>query len=153
MASSTVYTKADEAAALNSNETSTPVCTPDAGVQSKRALRAFLKKQVEDAKGQGVQFTPHVKATMTKVSDPILFAHLVSVFFEDVFEKYEATFCGLDVSASRGLGDLFNKMEGHALEADILSDMETCCARRPELAVYWVQALAEQVEEAEWYEW
>ena len=143
MASSTVYTKADEAPALRSNETSTPVSTPDAGVRSKRALRAFLKKQIEDAQGQGVQFTPHVKATMTKVSDPVLLAHLVSVFFESVFEKYEATFGALGVSSSNGLGDLFAKLEGHPLEAEIQADMQACCAKRPELAMYWVQALVE----------
>ncbi len=107
----------------------------DASVMSKRALRAFLKEQIEDAKAQGVLFSVHLKATMMKVSDPIIFGHVVSVFFEDVFEKYAETFRTLGVSANNGLGDLYAKIEGHPQEAEIRADIDTCCARRPELAM------------------
>ena len=107
----------------------------DASVMSKRALRAFLKEQIEDAKARGVLFSVHLKATMMKVSDPIIFGHVVSVFFEDVFEKYAETFRALGVSANNGLGDLYAKIEGHPQEAEIRADIDTCCARRPELAM------------------
>ena len=82
------------------------------------------------------------------VSDSITFGHVLSVFFDDIFEKYAETFRAIGVSANNGLGDLFAKIEGHPQHAEIQTDIEACCSRRPELATYWVQALAEQAVEA-----
>ena len=109
----------------------------DVSVMSRAALRAFLAEQVEDAKQQGVLFSVHLKATMMKVSDPIIFGHVVSVFFQDVFEKHAATFAELGISPNDGLGDLFAKIEGlpedqrRAIEADI----QACYEARPKLAM------------------
>jgi isocitrate dehydrogenase len=119
----------------------------DGRVLGKRALLAFLKKQVEDADDQGVLYSARVKVTMMKVSDPITFDHVVSVCFEDVFEKYAETFRALGISANNGPGDLLAKLEGHPQYAEIQADINACCARRPELAAYWVQVLAEQADE------
>ncbi|ATH07192.1 isocitrate dehydrogenase (NADP(+)) [Halobacteriovorax marinus] len=82
----------------------------DCSVMNKNALRAFLAEQVKDAKEKNVLFSIHMKATMMKVSDPIIFGHAVSVFFADVFEKYQAEFNELGVNPNLGLGDLYNKV-------------------------------------------
>jgi len=97
----------------------------DATFMSRRALVAFLREQVDDARKQGVLFSLHLKATMMKVSDPILFGHAVRVFFADVFEKHAATFDALGVDPNNGLGDLLAKLaelpeaERRAIQADI----------------------------------
>ncbi len=97
----------------------------DATYMSRRALVAFLRSQVEDAKAQGVLFSLHLKATMMKVSDPIMFGHAVRVFFADVFEKHGAALARLGVDANNGLGDLLARLaalpeaEREAIEADI----------------------------------
>ena len=107
----------------------------DASLMSKKALRKFLKKQMKEAKEQGVLFSVHLKATMMKVSDPIIFGHVVSVYFRDVFEKHAETFARLGVSANNGLGDLHNKIQSlpdeqkSAIEADI----QTCMKQQPDL--------------------
>jgi isocitrate dehydrogenase len=109
----------------------------DVSFMSRRALRAFLEEQIEDAEAQGVLFSLHLKATMMKVSDPILFGHAVSVFFADVFEKHAATFARLGVSPNDGLGDLFAKIadlpeeQRREIEADVQARLE----RRPKLAM------------------
>jgi isocitrate dehydrogenase len=109
----------------------------DASFMSRRALRAFLAEQVEDARAQGVLFSLHLKATMMKVSDPIIFGHTVSVFFDEVFERHAATFAALGVNANDGLADLTAKLaalpapEREAIEADI----EALSERRPRLAM------------------
>ena len=97
----------------------------DGTFMSRRALVDFLREQVEDAKKQGILFSLHMKATMMKVSDPIIFGHAVRVFFSDVFEKHGATFDRLGVEVNNGLGDLLSKLEElpktdrEAIEADI----------------------------------
>ncbi len=83
----------------------------DAAVMSRSDLRAFIKNEVKDAKEKDVLFSVHLKATMMKVSDPIIFGHVVSVFFEDVFEKYAEDFKSVGVDPNNGLGDLFEKIE------------------------------------------
>jgi len=109
----------------------------DVSVMRRRALRAFLAEQIEDAKERDVLFSLHLKATMMKVSDPILFGHAVSVFFDEVFDKHAATFARLGVNPNEGLGELYAKIatlpedERKAIEADI----EACYARRPRLAM------------------
>ncbi|EDM75477.1 isocitrate dehydrogenase (NADP) [Plesiocystis pacifica SIR-1] len=102
----------------------------DGTFMSKAALTAFLAAQVEDAKNTGVLFSLHMKATMMKVSDPIIFGHGVRTFFADVFAKHGATFEGLGVDVNNGLGDLLGKIAGlpeaerAAIEADIAAAYE-----------------------------
>jgi len=109
----------------------------DGSFMSRRALRAFLAEQIDDAKARGVLFSLHLKATMMKVSDPIFFGHAVSVFFADVFEKHAGTFARLGVNPNDGLADLHAKLqtlpeaERAAIEADIAATLE----RRPPLAM------------------
>jgi len=78
----------------------------DAAVMSRKALRAFFAEQIEDAKKQGVLFSLHVKATMMKIADPIVFGHVVSEFFADVIKKHDATLKKLGVNLNNGFGDL-----------------------------------------------
>ncbi len=94
----------------------------DCSVMNKNALRAFLAEQVKDAKEKGVLFSVHLKATMMKVSDPIIFGHVVSVFFDDVFTKYATEFKTIGVNPNLGLGDLYNKLEN--LPADKKAEIE-----------------------------
>ena len=109
----------------------------DATVMSKKALLEFLKEQVADAKEKGVLFSLHLKATMMKVSDPIIFGHAVKVFFEDIFEKYGDTLKSIGVDPKNGLADLLSdinklpKDKRDAIEKDILKTLE----ERPDLAM------------------
>jgi isocitrate dehydrogenase len=83
----------------------------DATVMNKKALVKFLEEQVADAKAKGVLFSVHLKATMMKVSDPIIFGHVVKVFFKNVFEKYGDLLASVDVNVNNGFGDLLAKIE------------------------------------------
>jgi isocitrate dehydrogenase len=109
----------------------------DAAVMSRKALRAFFADQIEAAKKEGVLFSLHLKATMMKISDPIVFGHAVSVFFADVFKKHAATLKRLGVNPNNGLGDLLTKIETlpeaekKAIKADIAAEYE----KRPGLAM------------------
>jgi isocitrate dehydrogenase len=109
----------------------------DASFMSRRALRAFLAEQLEDARAQDVLFSLHLKATMMKVSDPIIFGHAVSVFFDDVFERHAATFAALGVNPNDGLADLTAKLATlpESERATIEADIQACLARRPRLAM------------------
>ena len=80
----------------------------DATIMSKKALLAFLDDQITDAKNKNVLFSLHLKATMMKVSDPIIFGHAVKVFFKGVFEKYEILFDEIDIDVNNGFGNLLN---------------------------------------------
>ena len=84
----------------------------DATVMSKKALLAFLKEQVKDAREKGVLFSVHMKATMMKVSDPIIFGHVLETFLAPLFEKHAATFNTLGVNPNDGLENLYTKLEG-----------------------------------------
>jgi isocitrate dehydrogenase len=92
---------------------------------SARALREYIAKNIEEAKKEGILFSVHLKATMMKVSDPVIFGYFVSVFFKDVFEKHAATFEQLGVNPNLGLGDLYKKLatlpedKRKEIEADI----------------------------------
>ena len=109
----------------------------DSALMSKVALRSFLAEQVAEAKTQGVLFSLHMKATMMKVSDPIIFGHMVSVFYKDVFAKHEAVLNELGVDVNNGFGDLEAKIaslpeaQRSAIEADIKAVYEA----QPELAM------------------
>lgn len=109
----------------------------DATVLSKQALLQFISQQIEEAKAQGVLFSLHMKATMMKVSDPIIFGHAVEVFFKDVFEKHGATFKELGVDVRNGFGDLIAKIEtlDEGKKLEILADINSVYASRPELAM------------------
>jgi isocitrate dehydrogenase len=85
----------------------------DATFMSAKALDAFLAEQLADAKDKGVLFSIHLKATMMKVSDPIIFGHAVKAYFADVFEKHAETFERLGVSANDGMGDLRHRADRH----------------------------------------
>ena len=83
----------------------------DASVMSVKALRSFYTQVITDAKKEGVLLSLHLKATMMKVSDPIIFGHAVTVYFKDLFEKYQSTFTELGVDAKNGLGDIYAKIK------------------------------------------
>lgn len=109
----------------------------DASVMSKKALRAFFEKEISDAKEAGVLLSLHLKATMMKVSDPIMFGYAVTVFFKDVFEKHAATFEQIGVDANNGLGDVYAKIKTlpAAQREEIEADLKAAYANRPELAM------------------
>jgi isocitrate dehydrogenase len=109
----------------------------DASVMSCQALRAFLAREIEAAREQDVLLSLHLKATMMKVSDPIIFGHAVSVFFQDVFEKHGGTLEELGVDPNNGMGDLLAKLEGLSDEqqAEIRADIDAVYAQRPRLAM------------------
>ncbi|MBV8776736.1 MAG: NADP-dependent isocitrate dehydrogenase [Alphaproteobacteria bacterium] len=109
----------------------------DASVMNCKALRAFCAAQIEAAKKDDVLFSLHVKTTMMKISDPIIFGHCVSVFFADVFEKHGATLTRLGVDPDNGLGDMLTRIETlpEAEKAAIKADIEAAYAKRPGLAM------------------
>jgi len=109
----------------------------DATYMSVKALREFLAAQVADAKAQGVLFSLHMKATMMKVSDPIIFGHAVRVFFAPVFEKHAAVLSELGVEPNNGLGDLVSKIQQLPAEkrAEIEADIQTVYASGPGIAM------------------
>ena len=109
----------------------------DGTFMSIRALKSFIDAEIEDAKKQGVLFSLHMKATMMKVSDPIIFGHAVRAFFKDTFAKHSTTFEKLGVDVNNGLGDLVSRIgslpaaERAAIEADLQAEL----AARPALAM------------------
>ncbi|MDQ4139540.1 MAG: NADP-dependent isocitrate dehydrogenase [Bacteroidota bacterium] len=109
----------------------------DASVMSKNALRAFFEKQIADAKEQGVLLSLHLKATMMKVSDPIMFGHAVSIFFKDLFEKHAATFEQIGVDPNNGFGDVLTKIQSlpEDQRATIEADIQAVYKSQPELAM------------------
>jgi isocitrate dehydrogenase len=109
----------------------------DASVMNRNALRSFLAKQIDDAKSQGVLFSLHLKATMMKVSDPIIFGHAVTVFYEEAFSKHAAVFAQLGVDANNGVGDVYSKIKllPDAQREEIEADLAACYASRPEMAM------------------
>lgn len=109
----------------------------DASVLSKNALRTFIAAQIEDAKKTGVLLSVHLKATMMKVSDPIIFGHFVSVFYAPVLEKYAAEIKELGVDVNNGIGDLYTKIKSLPVETQsaIEADIAALYAIRPELAM------------------
>lgn len=109
----------------------------DATKMSKKALRAFFEQQIEDAKKNDVLLSLHMKATMMKVSDPIIFGHMVSIFFKDVFEKHADTFKKLGVNPNNGLGDVYNNIQNlaQAKREEIEADIQASYQNRPALAM------------------
>ena len=109
----------------------------DASVLSSKALRAFLEAQMQDAKASGVLFSVHLKATMMKVSDPIIFGHVVSVYLKDVFTKHADTFASLGVNPNNGIAALLQQIHElpEAKQAEIEADIQACYQNRPDLAM------------------
>jgi len=109
----------------------------DAAFMSKNSLQSFLEQEIEDSKDKDILFSLHLKATMMKVSDPIIFGHAVKVFFKDVFSKYEQPFMDLGVDPNNGVGDVYSKIEKlpdserEVIQADLLR----CYENRPEIAM------------------
>jgi isocitrate dehydrogenase len=109
----------------------------DGTFMSRAALVSFLEEQMEDARKQGVLFSIHLKATMMKVSDPIIFGYAVRTFFGDVFDKHAAVLTELGVDPNNGLGDLYAKIKNlpPAKQAEIETDIQACYGKRPALAM------------------
>ena len=107
----------------------------DGTFMSKRKLISFLENQVADAKKQNVLFSLHMKATMMKVSDPIIFGHAVEVFFKPVFEKYASELAQVNVDVRNGFGDLLSKIQHLPAEAAIEADIAACYANGPAVAM------------------
>ena len=109
----------------------------DASVMSRNALRKFFAQAMDDAKAQGVLLSVHLKATMMKVSDPIIFGHAVSVFFDDVFTKHADKIKAINFKANNGIADLYTRLERLSPEdrKAVEADMEACFAKRPALGM------------------
>ena len=109
----------------------------DATFMSRKALEKFLEEQIEDARRQGVLFSLHLKATMMKVSDPVIFGHAVRTFYSEVFDKYADDFEALGVNPNLGLGDLYSKIAELPEEKrqQIKADIEEINQHRPQLAM------------------
>lgn len=109
----------------------------DAAVMSSKALRAFFAAQIEDAKASGVLLSLHLKATMMKVSDPIMFGAAVSVYYKDVFDKYAAVFKELGVDPNNGIGDVYAKIKSlpDTQREQIEADLQAVYKTRPALAM------------------
>jgi len=109
----------------------------DAAVMSQASLNSFLTKAIAEAKEKDILFSVHMKATMMKVSDPIIFGQAVSVFFADVFKKHKDIFAELGVNANNGFGDVLSKIETLDLskKAEIKADIENVFAKQPDVAM------------------
>ncbi len=109
----------------------------DAAVMSCEALRAFYETEINKAKDENILLSLHVKATMMKVSDPILFGHAVAIYYQDVFEKHADTFAQLGVNPNNGIGDAYAKIQSlpDAQRAEIEADLQACYQTRPALAM------------------
>ena len=109
----------------------------DSMFMSKKALLEFYEREIEDARKTGVMFSLHVKATMMKVSHPIVFGHCVKIFYKDAFEKHEALFKELGVNVNNGMADLYGKIATlpQSKQDEIKRDLHACHEHRPELAM------------------
>ncbi|MCX7251643.1 MAG: NADP-dependent isocitrate dehydrogenase [Burkholderiales bacterium] len=109
----------------------------DSMFMSKKALLAFYEKEIEDAHKTGVMFSLHVKATMMKVSHPIVFGHCVKIFYREAFEKHGKLFDELGINVNNGMVDLYNKIVTlpQSQQEEIKRDLHACLEHRPELAM------------------
>jgi isocitrate dehydrogenase len=108
----------------------------DGTFMSTAKLRAFIQKTIEDARAKDVLWSIHLKATMMKISDPIMFGHAFEVFFQDVFTKYADVFAKLNVNSNLGMSDLEKKIAGHAQEAEIKAAFQAVVeSDNPEIAM------------------
>ena len=107
----------------------------DTSVMSLSALKAFVTDAMAEAKAAGVLLSGHLKATMMKISDPIIFGAIVETYFKDVFEKYKDTLQQLDINPNFGLATLFEKISGHPQEAEIKADIAKTIEEGPKIAM------------------
>ena len=107
----------------------------DSSVMNMNALKSFVKEAIAEAKNRNVLLSAHLKATMMKVSDPIIFGAIVETFFSEVFEKYAETFKSLDVNPNNGLANLYDKIAGIPQEAEIKADLEKALENGPRVAM------------------
>ncbi|MBV1911321.1 MAG: NADP-dependent isocitrate dehydrogenase [Kangiellaceae bacterium] len=109
----------------------------DVAAMSKNALRAFLESEMQDANEKGILFSIHLKATMMKVSDPIMFGHVVSVYFKDAFEKHATLFSDIGVNPDNGFAAVLNKIAELPAEkrAEVEADIQACYESRPAIAM------------------
>jgi len=108
----------------------------DGTFMSVAKLKSFIAKSIEDAKKNGVLWSIHLKATMMKISDPIMFGHAFTVFFQEVFDKYADVFSELNVNPNQGMSDLEKKIAGHAKEAEIKAAFQAVVeSDNPEIAM------------------
>ena len=107
----------------------------DSSVMNMNALKSFVKEAIAEAKNRNVLLSAHLKATMMKVSDPIIFGAIVETFFSDVFEKYAETFKSLDINPNNGLANLYDKIAGIPQEAEIKADLEKALENGPRVAM------------------
>ena len=107
----------------------------DSSVMNCQALSEFFANEIDAAKEEGVLFSLHLKATMMKVSDPIMFGHCVRAYYSDVFKKHEALFNEIGVDANNGIGDVYAKIEGLSAETRVKADLEAVYKNRPEQAM------------------
>ena len=107
----------------------------DSSVMNLSALKSFVKETITEAKEKDVLLSAHLKATMMKVSDPIIFGAIVETYFQEVFEKYAATFQTLDINPNFGLATLYEKISGHPQEAEIKADIEKAIENGPRIAM------------------
>ncbi len=107
----------------------------DSSVMDLAALRSFVGQAMAEAKEKDVLLSAHLKATMMKISDPIIFGAIVETYFKDVFEKYKDTFASLDINPNFGLATLNEKIAGHPLEAEIKADIARAIENGPRIAM------------------
>ena len=107
----------------------------DSSVMNLNALKSFVQTAIEQAKEKDVLLSVHLKATMMKVSDPIIFGAIVETYFKDVFAKYKDTFAELDINPNFGLATLFEKISGTPKEAEIKADIDAAIANGPRIAM------------------
>jgi isocitrate dehydrogenase len=107
----------------------------DSSVMNLSALRSFVREAIDEAREKDVLLSAHLKATMMKISDPIIFGAIVETYFKDVFEKYEDTFNELDINPNYGLATLFERIAGHPQEAGIKTDIAKAIENGPKIAM------------------
>ena len=107
----------------------------DSSVMNIAALKSFVSKNIEEAKVQNILLSVHLKATMMKVSDPIIFGAIVEVYFAAVFQKYATLFCDLNIDTRNGLGDVYAKIAGHPQQAEVEAAIDSAITNGPALAM------------------
>ncbi|XP_023342544.1 uncharacterized protein LOC111712219 [Eurytemora carolleeae] len=107
----------------------------DASFISKKKLCEFFEKEMTDCKESNLMMSLHLKATMMKISDPIIFGHAVKVFYKDVFAKHGELFAELGVNVNNGLGDIYEKIKGNPKQGEVEADIQAVYSTRPKLAM------------------
>src|SRR5699024_7118430 len=107
----------------------------DSSVMSIAKLKGFVADAIAEAKAKDILLSAHLKATMMKVSDPIMFGAIVEVYFAELFTKYADLFKELGIDTRNGLGDIYTKVQGHAKEAEVIAAIDAAIANGPRLAM------------------